>query len=63
MVLNLLGFNLSWLGLILLGNIFIPFSILWIGLYLYWCEQVKLEVKLILSIVLIGTLIDEQPII
>lgn len=58
MLLNLLGFNLSWFGLILLGNIFIPFSLFWLGLHLYWCEQVKPEVKLILSIVLIGILVD-----
>lgn len=58
MLLNLLGFNLSWFGLILFGNIFIPFSLLWLGLHLYWCEHLKCEVKLMLSIVLIGTLVD-----
>jgi len=58
MLINLLGFNLSWLGLILFGNSFIPFTLLWLGLHLYWCEQIQREVKLILSIVLIGILVD-----
>ncbi|MCO4797668.1 MAG: DUF2878 domain-containing protein [Colwelliaceae bacterium] len=58
MLLNLLGFNLSWFGLILLGNIFIPLSLLWLGLHLYLCKDLKNELKLILTIVVIGTLVD-----
>ena len=58
MLFNLLGFNLSWLGLIFFGNAFIPFTLFWLGLHLYWCKQIKPEAKLILVIVLIGTLVD-----
>ncbi len=58
MLLNLLGFNLSWIGLVFFGNTFIPVTLLWLSLHLYWCKQVKAEISLILSIVLIGTLVD-----
>lgn len=58
MLINLLGFNLSWFGLILLGNSFIPLSLLWLGLHLYWCKHLKAEVKLILVIVTIGIFVD-----
>jgi len=58
MLLNILGFNLSWFGLILLGNLFIPVSLFWLGLHIYRCKQPKAEIKLIISIVLIGTLVD-----
>ena len=58
MLLNLIGFNLSWFGLILLGNTFIPLSLLWLGLHFYWSANPKAEVKLVFSIALIGTLVD-----
>ena len=58
MLLNLLGFNLSWIGLVFFGNTFIPVTLLWLSLHLYRCKRVKSEVLLILSIVLIGTLVD-----
>ncbi len=58
MLLNILGFNLSWFGLILLGNLFIPVSLFWLWLHISWCKQPKAEIKLILSIILIGTLVD-----
>lgn len=58
MLFNLLAFNLSWFGLILLGNLFIPLTLVWLGMHLYWCKHAIAEIKLILSIVLIGTLVD-----
>lgn len=58
MLINLLGFNLSWFGLILIGNSFIPLSLLWLGLHLYWCKHFKAEVQLILVIVTIGIVVD-----
>ncbi len=58
MLINLLGFNLSWFGLILSGNSFIPLSLFWLGLHLYWCNDLKAEVKLILVIVIIGIVVD-----
>jgi hypothetical protein len=58
MLFNLIGFNISWFGLVLLGKIFIPFALFWLGLHLYFCKKPLAEFKLILSITLIGTLVD-----
>lgn len=58
MLINLLGFNLSWFGLILFGDIFIPLTLIWLGIHLYLCKQLGAEFKLIFVIVLLGTLVD-----
>ncbi|MBU2872118.1 DUF2878 domain-containing protein [Colwellia sp. E2M01] len=58
MLLNLIGFNISWFGLIILGNIFIPFVICWLGTHLYYSAQRIAEVKLILCITCIGICVD-----
>jgi hypothetical protein len=58
MLFNFIGFNISWFGLVLLGNSFIPFSLLWIGIHLYLCKQSLAEFKLIISVVFIGTMVD-----
>lgn len=58
MLLNLIGFNISWFGLVLLGNIFIVFSLGWLGLHLYLCKHPLAELKLIISVTFIGTLVD-----
>jgi hypothetical protein len=58
MLFNLIGFNLSWFGLVLLGQVFIPFALFWLGLHLYFCKKPLAEFKLILSITIIGTLVD-----
>tara|TARA_R110001583_G_scaffold68686_3_gene195293 strand:- start:16133 stop:16645 length:513 start_codon:yes stop_codon:yes gene_type:complete len=58
MLFNLIGFNISWFGLVFLGKTFIPFALFWLGLHLYFCKKPLAEFKLILSITLIGTLVD-----
>jgi hypothetical protein len=58
MLLNIIGFNISWFGLILLEERFIPVVILWIGLHFYYCKQPMAEFKLILSVTIIGIAID-----
>ncbi|MFT5758347.1 MAG: hypothetical protein ACI9LM_003086 [Alteromonadaceae bacterium] len=58
MLLNIIGFNLSWFGLVLLGNSFIPITLLWIGLHLYLCKQRLAELTLICCVVIVGALID-----
>jgi hypothetical protein len=55
---NLIGFNLCWFGLIFLGNIFVPFVLFWLGLHMYFCKKPLAEFKLIISVTIIGTLID-----
>ena len=58
MLFNLIGFNISWFGLILLGNTFIPFAILWLGLHMMYCKQRFPEIKLIITVTSIGILVD-----
>lgn len=58
MLFNLIGFNISWFGLVLLGKSFIPFVLFWIGLHLYFCKKPTAEFKLIISITIIGILVD-----
>ena len=58
MLFNLIGFNISWFGLVLLGQSFIPFALFWLGLHLYFCKSSQAEFKLILSITIVGTLVD-----
>ena len=58
MLFNIIGFNISWFGLVLLGSSFIPFTLFWIGLHCYRCKYTLAELKLIISVTLIGILID-----
>jgi hydrogenase/urease accessory protein HupE len=58
MLLNLICFNGSWFGLVYFGNSFVPFSLLWLGLHIYYCKVPFIEFKLIISITIIGTFID-----
>ena len=58
MIFNFIGFNVSWFGLILLGDSFIPFTLCWLASHLYLCRWRVVEIKLILSIVAIGATID-----
>lgn len=58
MLLNIIGFNISWFGLVLLGQIFIPFTLFWLGLHLYRCKFMTAEIKLIVTITLIGIVVD-----
>lgn len=58
MLFNIIGFNISWFGLVLLGNSFIPLALLFIGLQLYYANHTLVELKLVVSIIIIGSLID-----
>lgn len=58
MLLNIVGFNISWFGLVLLGDRFIPVVLLFIGLHLFYCKKRKAELKLILIVTFIGILVD-----
>jgi hypothetical protein len=58
MMLNIVGFNFAWFGLVYWGNIFIPFSLLLLGAHLYFIAKSPSELWLILSITVIGIFID-----
>ena len=55
---NLIGFNLSWLGLVIYGDKFSVFAILWLLSHLYLTTQKVIEVKLITLITSVGLIID-----
>ncbi len=54
---NLLGFNAAWFGLILLGNIFIPLAAIMLLLHLYY-QADKSELVLIFIVAGVGVLLD-----
>ncbi|MDG1752333.1 MAG: DUF2878 domain-containing protein [Thalassotalea sp.] len=58
MLLNLLAFNFSWLGLVLIGNTAIPFVLLWLLVHIYKSKQRIAELKLIISVTIIGVCLD-----
>ncbi|MFQ3210452.1 MAG: hypothetical protein ACI9U5_000502 [Colwellia sp.] len=58
MMLNAVGFNFAWFGLVYWGNTFIPFSLLLLSAHLYFIAKVPSELWLILSITVIGIFID-----
>ncbi|MEW6983148.1 DUF2878 domain-containing protein [Colwelliaceae bacterium 6471] len=60
MWLNLIGFNLIWLGLVLLGNSFILVVIPLLILHFYYCPNRQEELRLMVLVVVIGTFIDSM---
>lgn len=57
-MLNLVGFNFAWFGLVYWGNNFIPISLLLLLAHVRFMVKVSGEVKLILTITLIGIFVD-----
>jgi hypothetical protein len=62
MIVNFIGFYLAWIGLVLVGNLFIPFAIGLIALHLSMVVKSSrlriAEVKLITSLVIVGVIVD-----
>ena len=57
-LINLVAFNLCWLGLVLIGNQFIPIALLWLFLHFYYQRQRGRELRLMLCVTLMGAGID-----
>lgn len=55
---NLILFNVMWLGLVLIGDFFIPIAIGWLVIHVYVQEQQSKEIFLLLSIAVVGVLVD-----
>lgn len=55
---NLVGFNLSWLGLIYWGNAFIPVSLTLLVVHLYFFGHKNNELLLVLTITMLGVFVD-----
>lgn len=58
MLFNLIGFNIAWFGLILIGNPFIAVAIIWLCCHLAFVSNKKAELALVFSIAAIGVFID-----
>ncbi len=58
MWLNILFFNSVWFGLVLLGDSFVIFAILALAVHLFYCQKTLAELRLILTITFIGTMLD-----
>lgn len=55
---NLISFNLAWLGLVLLGNVFIPVAMCWLTIHVYQQKERKKEILLLLCVASIGITVD-----
>lgn len=58
MLINIIGFNAVWFGLVVWGNVFIPVALLLLGLHLYRISTFDNEPTLILFVTFIGCLVD-----
>ena len=58
MLINIIGFNLSWFGLVYLGNTFIPIALVFFVTHLLTISELKSEALLILTIAAIGISVD-----
>ena len=58
MLVNLIGFNVSWLGLVLLGNSFIPVTLTWLVFHLYLSKHWRDEAAIICLVTATGIIVD-----
>jgi hypothetical protein len=58
MLINVIGFNLSWFGLVYWGNSFIPFAIALLIAHLFFISKNHKELILILIVSFIGICVD-----
>lgn len=58
MWLNIIGFNIVWFGLVMLGASFIPVALIWLAVHLYFNKQWVDELSFILKVSVIGIVID-----
>jgi hypothetical protein len=58
MWLNILGFNLSWFGLVLLGNSWAPLALLWVLVHVAISIQKSTEIIFIMMVMVTGVVVD-----
>ena len=58
MLINMIGFNVAWFGLIFLGNSFVPVAILMLIAHFKWLSKSKNEITLVVIVTLIGISVD-----
>jgi hypothetical protein len=59
-VINLVGFNLSWFGLVYWGNAFIPVSLSLLMVHLYFYGRKNKELLLVSLVTLVGVMVDSS---
>jgi hypothetical protein len=58
-IINVVGFNLVWFGLVYWGNIFVPIAIALLGAHIFYVsEKENQEVTLIFIVAIIGVVVD-----
>lgn len=58
-IINFLGFDLAWFGLVYWGNFFIPVALVMLGLHFYFVSKTKAkEFYLICAVTAIGIVVD-----
>jgi len=60
MLANIIGFNLSWFGLVIYGKQFIPFTFVWLIYHFYQCSNRQAELKVISFVVATGVIADSK---
>ena len=58
MLINMIGFNLVWFGLVYWGNYFTPVALIVIAVHLLLLSNIKKEARLVLLITVIGGSVD-----
>lgn len=58
MLLNMIGFNVLWFGLVYFGNIFIPVALIALCLHLTFVSTIKKETNYVLAVMCIGIVLD-----
>ena len=58
MLINMIGFNVAWFGLIYLGNSFVPIVLLMLLAHFKWLSKSKSEITLVFLVTLIGISVD-----
>ena len=58
MIVNMLGFNLAWFGLVYWGNMFIPIALIMLTIHLVLLSNNKNELRLVLLITAVGITVD-----
>lgn len=58
MIVNMLGFNLAWFGLVYWGNVFVPVAVIMLVIHLFLLSNNKNEARLVLLITIIGVTVD-----
>lgn len=58
MIVNIIGFQICWLGLVYWGNVFVPIAALLLICHLVLLSKKQNEAILIITILLIGSIVD-----